>query len=67
MSQAQEQRRKEWFESQGQAMFEPTFERLRKQEAEFKALPIDSEERKTKEQQYNKDVEAASEEYGKCF
>lgn len=66
MSQAQEERRKQAWESHGEQAFQATFERLRDLKMEVEKLPEGSTERSVMQKKYDDEHNAAFEEYDKA-
>lgn len=63
MSQAQEERRKQAWESHHQPMFDKSFQELRDFKAEIETLPSDSQEYAEKMKQHQQRVDDLKEEY----
>ncbi|HCL59496.1 MAG TPA: hypothetical protein DHW80_06900 [Acinetobacter sp.] len=65
MSQAQEERRKQAWESHGKEAFESTFQMLRNLKDEIEKLPVGSQERAEKQEKYDIQYEDAFADYDK--
>ena len=66
MSQAQEERRRQSWESDGKAAFEATFQRLRDLKVEVEKLPEGSPERVEMQKKYDIERQDAFEAYDKA-